>query len=333
MFGSGAREIQQDYTRGGWNRLDKFEVCGYCDSNSKLWGQVLSGKPIVSPEEMMLQTNILVLICSTQKTVIQSVGEKLDEAGIEWHAIGELVCKLYRTEVMKCYDLLEDSFSKDTYAHIIGCHLTGELPEGQFIVEGEYFWLRQFKQLRNETFIDCGAYTGDTIEEYILERNGVFGKIIAFEPDKQNFAAMKYRVSRLKREWNIPEEAIQMFCCGVGADSHIQMFSASGTLRSMCLDESTCMMSENIDIVSLDQFIKEPYHFIKVDIEGYEYNMLMGAQEGICRNKPVLAVCIYHNAVDMFSIMLFLHQLVPEYKFLVRHHSEALQDTVLYAYV
>ena len=37
------------------------------------------------------------------------------------------------------------------------------------------------------------------------------------------------------------------------------------------------------------------------------------AQEGICRNKPVLAVCIYHNAVDMFSIMLFLHQLVPLY--------------------
>ena len=83
----------------------------------------------------------------------------------------------------------------------------------------------------------------------------------------------------------------------------------------------------------MDEFVDEPYDFVKVDIEGYEYNMLLGAQEGIRKNKPIIAICIYHNAIDMFSLMLYIHKLVPAYKFSVRHHSELLEDTVLYAYL
>lgn len=319
----------------GIKRIDKFEVCGYCDNNPECWGGLFSGKPIVSPDELKTYSSICVLICSPQKKVVQAVGQQLDMMKIEWYGMDELIFKLYRNEIMDCYDLLEDQFSKDTYAHMIFCRLTNVMPQECYITGEQYYWMRQIKLLGNEVFIDCGAFTGDTIEKYIWQKNGLFKKVIAFEPDRHNFAAMQNRVSRLKKEWNLADESIELFCCGVGADNHRQAFQAGGTVGSAYLDEGadSNVEVESIDIVSIDQVCKEPYDFLKADIEGYEYNMLLGARESICANKPILAICIYHNAVDMFSIMRYVHGLVSEYKFAVRHHSVTFDETVLYAFI
>ena len=61
--------------------------------------------------------------------------------------------------------------------------------------------------------------------------------------------------------------------------------------------------------------------------------MLIGASKGIKEYMPLLAICIYHNAVDFYEIPLLIHSLVPEYKLAVRHHSYTLADTVLYAWL
>lgn len=68
-----------------------------------------------------------------------------------------------------------------------------------------------------------------------------------------------------------------------------------------------------------------------MDIEGSELEALKGAQELIKRNQPKLAICIYHKAEDYFQIPLYLHTLVPAYRFYVRHHFYGATETVLYA--
>lgn len=85
-------------------------------------------------------------------------------------------------------------------------------------------------------------------------------------------------------------------------------------------------------LVSLDEYLTEPYTFLKADIESYEYKMLLGAGQGIKKWKPLIAVCIYHNAVDLYSIPLFIKSMAKEYKMAVRHHSGTLADTVLYCW-
>ena len=89
----------------------------------------------------------------------------------------------------------------------------------------------------------------------------------------------------------------------------------------------------NIQIVSLDEFLTEPYSFLKADIESYEYQMLLGAENGIKNYKPLLAVCIYHNAVDFYSIPLLIKRILPEYKIAIRQHLDVLTETVVYAWV
>jgi len=61
---------------------------------------------------------------------------------------------------------------------------------GQVINSGvQYF--PPFSLGRNEVFVDCGAFDGDTIAQFRRATDDHFDQIIAFEPDPVNFAALK----------------------------------------------------------------------------------------------------------------------------------------------
>lgn len=54
---------------------------------------------------------------------------------------------------------------------------------------------------------------------------------------------------------------------------------------------------------TLDAMIKEPVNFIKMDIEGNEWDALLGAKELIARSQNVkCAICAYHADCDEFLI-------------------------------
>lgn len=55
--------------------------------------------------------------------------------------------------------------------------------------------------------------------------------------------------------------------------------------------------------------------FIKIDVEGSEMKVLKGSMEMIRRERPRLAVCVYHRNQDIVEIPLLLHNIMPDYKF------------------
>lgn len=70
---------------------------------------------------------------------------------------------------------------------------------------------------------------------------------------------------------------------------------------------------------------------IKMDIEGVEAEALSGAQETIKRDRPVLAICVYHKREDLITIPKIIRQLCSEYKFYLRAYSKHSTEIVLYA--
>lgn len=73
--------------------------------------------------------------------------------------------------------------------------------------------------------------------------------------------------------------------------------------------------------------------FIKMDIEGAELEALRGAGKTIRKDKPRMAICIYHKPEDLYEIPGYLLSLVPEYRFQVRQYTSMNWETVLYVAV
>ncbi|MDE6685984.1 MAG: FkbM family methyltransferase, partial [Lachnospiraceae bacterium] len=196
----------------------------------------------------------------------------------------------------------------------------------------QYFFKKEFK-FRNarEIFVDCGAYVGDTVEQYLGIKEGVFNEIYAFEPDPGNVIALSKRIERLRNEWNIADSRIHIIEGAVGKENSTCFINNDiGGLGAKITDTAT---GNKTKIYGLDTFLEDvPVGFLKADIEGYELDMLLGTAEIIRKHRPLLAVCVYHQSADLYKIPLLLKKLNCDYRLDIAHHYYNYTETVLYAY-
>lgn len=70
--------------------------------------------------------------------------------------------------------------------------------------------------------------------------------------------------------------------------------------------------------------------FLKLDIEGDEPDALVGARSAIERNRPILAICVYHLQSHLWSLPLQMRSMVTGYDFFLRAHNEEGFDLICY---
>ncbi len=188
------------------------------------------------------------------------------------------------------------------------------------IWDNEYFNPDFFAPSGREVYIDAGCYDSRTILEFVEFCGGKYEAIYGFEPDPESYKRMAGELEP------IGLKNISFFQKG--------LWSSSGTLRFDNAPNGGAGIRDcgalAISTVALDALNASPT-FIKMDIEGAELEALRGAEKTLRRCKPNLAVCVYHKNEDILDIPLYLRELVPEYRFYLRHHSYSLLDTVLYA--
>ena len=68
-----------------------------------------------------------------------------------------------------------------------------------------------------------------------------------------------------------------------------------------------------------------------MDVEGAEQNALRGAEGVILKQRPLLAVSIYHKAPDIWDIPHYLKRLLGNCRIHFRHHTGLFYDTICYA--
>lgn len=124
-------------------------------------------------------------------------------------------------------------------------------------------------------------------------------------------------------------------------------------IENICFWKETTLLNFNIDygsskIINDDTGVKlnaitiDEYcinnainrlDYLKMDIEGAEYEVLYGAKETIRKYKPKLAICVYHKPEDILLIPQLIKELVPEYKIYLSHKRDDFIETVLFASV
>ena len=80
-----------------------------------------------------------------------------------------------------------------------------------------------------------------------------------------------------------------------------------------------------------DYFESQSLDYVKFDIEGAEREALGGAWTVVRRDRPVIAVAIYHRPHDIFDLPSEIIQRTDEYRYFVRSHDEDGIDLVFYA--
>ena len=296
---------------------DALGIEGFVDR--ALAGQAFFGFPVGHPDA--LPRDAFVLICTANQAVLLEIDATLNRMGIPHCPLEAAILKLRRNEVLRAAALLDEA-SREIYHRLLLNRLTLDMVPPELYHGESYFGIPEFcKSRHDDVIIDCGAYVGDSAERFIW-RMELFRRIIALEPDEDNFHALQKRFSRLREEWNLPEDKIVGLCAGtddVTCKKDIE--SRVGGLDSIPVEDSG-----SIPFWALDDLVRQMPEanrptFIKANIESYEYRMLSGAKETIRTFKPRLAICIYHNMVDMYSIPLLIHSIEPSYRLAVRHHS------------
>jgi hypothetical protein len=228
VFGAGNTSVlyQKCFARAG------ITPVYYIDNNKAKQDTVFYNIPVVSIEKLVsLQKTfdkpLLVLICSANVSMCRQIKQQLSENNLLYCTVDEFVFNKNRDKILEVYDVLEDDYSREVYKKIIYSRVLSIPIDDKIITDDSYFCLPQFRDLSmQETFVDLGAFTGDTIEQYIWKKQGSFFKsIYAFEPDKRNFNAMNNRITRLKNEWGIPDDKFFLVNAGVGGKTEQKLFS------------------------------------------------------------------------------------------------------------
>ncbi|MDR3349531.1 MAG: FkbM family methyltransferase [Acidaminococcales bacterium] len=179
----------------------------------------------------------------------------------------------------------------------------------------------------NEVFVDGGAYTGDTAEDFI-KRNNVAGyHVYSFEPDPENYAKAAQDLAKY--------EHVTLTQKGLWSRETELLFTPNPeNMAGSSFVIATDADQVRVPVTSLDAFFADKPQlptFIKMDIEGAEKEALIGAANIIKKAKPKLAICAYHKIEDVYELPQTLLSIRDDYKFCLRQHKYGCWDTILYA--
>ena len=185
--------------------------------------------------------------------------------------------------------------------------------------QNQYFPKDIIRLTDSESFVDAGAFDGDTINIF-MQKVKTWRGIYAFELSENNYNTLQEKISGLN--------GVKTYPFGLSDKQGEVQYSEKGNSSVVCLGDET----KTGKLARLDDVLKnEPVTFIKMDIEGAEVSALKGAEKIIRTQKPKCAISVYHDPAHIFEVPFLLKQYVPEYRLFFRHHSQFPYETVCYA--
>jgi len=324
------------------------QVSGFFDANLPV-GKVVDGVLVMRPEDPLLSAKVRAVSCVivaifNPDVNIRSVVTFLERLGygrivtfpklhrLFPHELGNrfwltdtAIYDACRNDIIEVYSSWHDEESRNLYRAILSLRCSGDyayLPEPSH--ETQYFDPTVAIWNTPLSFIDCGCFTGDTLDN-LFGRFGKVASIIAFEPDPDNFLLLADKIRSRSERY---AENLALYPCGVWSTTTMLQFNSGGGSSSAVSDKG----ETSVQCVALDDAL--PYYIptlIKMDIEGAELDALSGGAGMIRKHRPSLAISAYHAPEHLWQIVLLLRQWNPGYKFFLRCYGYSGFETVVYA--
>lgn len=173
------------------------------------------------------------------------------------------------------------------------------------------------------TIIDGGACKGELLDA-LFRNNLDYERCYFFETDSDNYNFLVKLAKKQRRQ-----QHIIIINKGLWSETK-KLYFTEGTdcASGRIVDYET---NHVIDTVSIDEYFQnQKCNYIKMDIEGAEYEALIGGMQVIKRDRPILAISVYHFLEDFWRIPKYLMSELSNYRYYVRQHALIYGETVLY---
>lgn len=180
----------------------------------------------------------------------------------------------------------------------------------------------QFSEVKS--YINIGAYTGDTIDEF-LQVNSTFNIIYAVEIDKEfaSYLEKKYsndkRITVVKQAfWNKEGEIILSQCDNANSVGGVIKSSGDGNkIKCLTLDQYFADHNEKIDLLS-------------IALRGQE-NVLEGGKHLIRREHPMIMAKVGFERDGIIKVINTIYEIDSSYVFYLRFKDNRAEELTVYA--
>lgn len=172
----------------------------------------------------------------------------------------------------------------------------GDFIQNQIYLEQDYFDIDQLMEIRKyikpgAVILDIGTNIGNHAIFFAKECQAA--KVYCFEPTKKTFGILKRNI-----QINHLEDVLDA--------KNIALGDQDTKADVICVDEKNCggnRVNKNsdgeVEMEMLDHIsIPEKIDFIKIDVEGFEYEVLAGGTAVIAEHKPLIYVEIFDQNYD-----------------------------------
>lgn len=220
-----------------------------------------------------------------------------------------------------------DDISRAHHLQFIAWHnLRQELVfNGAPVTTDNRFFIPEVVSLLNkkEVFLDGGAHHGEVSLHFMNITKNKFSSVCAIEPDRNNVKVLRAKFSGVHV---LAPKTIEVIECAIGKQAGSAKFfhglDYASQFSSMTEDVASVRTLDDMDILAT---------FIKLHLEGWEYEAIQGGMNMLNKFRPILATTTYHKRNGLWQIPLLLMKNLGDYVFLFRLHSWMGTGSVLYA--
>ncbi len=324
-----------------------IEPLAFSDNDAALWGGKIDGVDVYSPSDAAARFGDVAVFVMTMwgrgtADPMSARQKQLEDLGCKRViSFGPLVWKFPQyflphtgmdlphkaleqaDSIRLAFSVLADDLSREELVAQLKWRLYFDFDALSDPVSEDIYFPSDLMSLSpDEVFVDCGAYDGDTILNFLTHTGGSYRKIIAYEPDPLNLARLRKTAAEL------PDSGrIRIVEAAVAESAGTVRFTGTGGLGSAMGAGET-----EVPCVTLDESLNgDAPTFIKMDIESAEPGALRGGAQVIRESRPTLAICAYHVQDHLWRLPEVIHDINPDYRIYLRPHIQLVEDLVCYA--
>ena len=220
----------------------------------------------------------------------------------------------HHDDFLRTYNRLTEIYSQELFICFLEAQINGDVKRLQQLASGIQYFDPIIPKCF-DVFVDCGGYTGDTLESAykLLDK---IGHYYIFEPDKGNVLEI-YNVLRKLKDKNVT-----IVEKGVWSEETVLRFSSNNSASRLDMSGDIVVDVTTIDSV-VDTCGKQSV-YIKMDIEGSEVQALLGSSQLIKKMHPYMAISVYHKRDDLFTIPDVIDAISDNsYDFFLRYYGDS----------